>query len=174
MVRTAPFRSSVLLLLVVCGCGNEPPVVGLKPDEPAPAKHLDGPGFSLDVPQDWSSAVESTKLVLTAPGRKSSAKIVVEVTPYQTDETSDTILQKAKDDRQNLRNAKHHFGTVDGLQFYRCVFATRAKRNDADSAFVLMPLPGKKVVATVECDSMSDLLASTVSLERSLNSIRVP
>lgn len=163
----------VLMLFTMCGCGNEPSVIGLQPDEPVPVKHIDGPGFSLDVPQDWSHQTDGSKLIFSAPGRKSSAKIVLEVVPYQGEETSDTILEKAKEERSSLRNAKHHVGTIDGLRFYRCVFANRAKRNDTDSAFVLMPLPGKKVVATIECDTMSDLLSSTVGLERSLKSVQV-
>ncbi|MFN9717310.1 MAG: hypothetical protein ACK58L_01365 [Planctomycetota bacterium] len=160
-------------LIALSGCGDSASVIGLKATQAPPMKVVEGPGFTIQIPEDWSSENDGSKLIVTAPPEECRCRFVVEVQPYQMGETSDNLFEPEKKRRKTLRNADHQLGELSGMPYYRCLYARNPKEQLFDSGTYLVAYPGRKVIGTIEWGSMKDVISSLVPIELSMMSVTV-
>lgn len=175
IIQRTPWIGVLTLAICLAGCGKPEPIIGLKFPELPPTTVVEGPGFTIDLWENWTARTEGTKLIFSTPDQKDATIGVIELQPYAAGEDSDNVLDRVETARiaMKLPNAIHRRVNFKGLPAY-CSRYARLKKNQAfDATYYVVATPAGKIVATVESATQPLYMRDVVMCEKIVASVKL-
>jgi hypothetical protein len=166
--------SCALLLSFFAGCSKPEPIIGIKFPDPPPTKPVDGPGFTVEINDGWTSRIDGSKLIVTTKDRLNPSVGVIELLPYEAGEDSSNVLDKAQKKYAKTKTSKsiHKRVEIKGLAAF-CRFEGRFPATPSmDSGYYIVAAPGKKIVAGFESPNQKQFFRDVNQMEAIVRSFR--
>lgn len=166
--------SCALLLSIFAGCGKPEPIIGIKFPDPPPTQPVDGPGFTVEINDGWTSRIDGSKLIVTTKDRLDPTVGVIELPPYEAGEDSSNVLDKAQEKCAKTKTKKsiHKRVEIGGLKAFRRFEARLPATPSMDSGYYIVATPGKKIVAGFESPNQKQFFRDVHQMEAIVRSLR--
>lgn len=169
--------SSSFLIFILAGfavgCGQPEPIIGLKFPEMPPTRPVDGPGFTVEIPETWVERVDGKKLIVSSPDAKDATVAIIELQPYGVGETSENILDATQKERSRIKTLEHRRMEFTGLKGYRQLYTRLKTSPSIETAYYMVAAPGQKIVTTMEAGTAERFLRDIIPVENILLSMKL-
>lgn len=144
--------------LVMSGCQKDSGVSGLEPMPQSVMVPCEGPGFKLEIPENWKSSTSGNRIVVKPSESEDEAEISLVLEPYAAGETPQTVIADLIESRFHLKGGiKPSEIEVSGFPTFRQFYRSDASGRSPDRILYVLATPGGKVTVHASLRDGNDM-----------------